>query len=97
MAARPPQWPLRASEKSQDLYPKNLKNRFLGLAKAPIIDDRKLVRIALIRTNLAWPAVVDSRELSRQPKNRFFKFFGYTPLLFLNRPAEPRADWTPSF
>ena len=34
------------------IYPKNLKNRLLGLAKAPIIDDRKLVRIALIRTNL---------------------------------------------
>ena len=37
---------------SDNIYPKNLKNRLLGLAKAPIIDDRKLVRIALIRTNL---------------------------------------------
>ena len=32
------------------LYPKNLKNRLLGLAKALIIDDCKWVRIALIRT-----------------------------------------------
>jgi chorismate mutase len=35
-----------------NLYPKNLKNRLLGLAKAPIIDDRKLIRIKLIRINL---------------------------------------------
>ena len=34
------------------IYPNHLKNRLLGLAKAPIIDDRKSVRIALIRTNL---------------------------------------------
>jgi len=34
------------------LYPKNLKNRLLGLAKVPIIDDRKRMRIALIHTRL---------------------------------------------
>ena len=34
------------------IYPKNLKNWLLGLAKAPTIDDRKLVLINAIRTNL---------------------------------------------
>ena len=34
------------------IYPKNLENRFLGLAKASIIDGRKLTRIELTRTNL---------------------------------------------
>jgi len=41
-----------ADFKSPRIYPKNLKNRLLGLAKAPIIDDRKRVRIALINTRL---------------------------------------------
>jgi hypothetical protein len=60
------------------VYPKNLENRLLGLAKAPIIDDRKLVRIANNTNQLAKPAVVDSRELSPMPKIRFFRFFGYS-------------------
>ena len=56
----------------KELYPNNPGKRLLGLAKAPIIDDRKLIPIGLMGTNLAWPAVIDSMELSLKPKNPNF-------------------------
>ena len=61
----------------KELYPNNLENRLLGLGQAPIIDYRKLIPIGLIGTNLAWPAVIDSRELSLKPKTRISQLFGY--------------------
>jgi len=61
------------------LYPKNLKNRLLGLAKAPTIDDRKRVRINAIRTRLRSlrSSILGSFRSSR--KTDFSGFFGYTP------------------
>ena len=51
-----------------NLYPNNLKNWLLGLAKASIIDDRKLIRIGLIRTNLRSlrPSILKSFRSSRK-------------------------------
>ena len=43
----------------------------LGRVKARIIDDRKLIRIALIRINLRSLRSIDSTELSRWPKFTF--------------------------
>jgi len=58
------------------IYPKNLKNRFFGLAKAPIIDDRKLVCIALIRINLRnlWSLIL--RSFRDSPKAAFSSSLG---------------------
>jgi|GEM_PF-1025918 len=67
------------SKTPDPVYPKNLKNRFFGLAKAPIIDDRKLVRIALIRTSLRslWSSILGSFRGS--PKADFSGSLGIFP------------------
>ena len=54
----------------------NLKNQFLGLANTPIIDDRKLARIALIQTYLRslQSSILWSFRSSR--KNDFLGSFG---------------------
>lgn len=45
-----------------EIYPKNLKNRLWGSAKVSIIVDRKLVRIALVKTYLQslWSTILGS-------------------------------------
>ena len=51
------------------LYCARLGFANLGRVKAAIIDDRKLIRIALIRINLRSLRSIDSSSLSRWPKS----------------------------
>ena len=65
-------------KKNDHIYRKNLRNRLLGLAKAPISDDRKPVRVALIWTKLRslCSSILGSFRSSR--KTNFSGSFGMT-------------------
>ena len=56
------------------------KSDFLLERKLPIIDDRKLVHIGLIRTNLRLLHSSILGALVRAPKSRFFRFMGISYL-----------------
>ena len=61
------------------IYPNSLKNWNLGCAKAPGLNDRKSVNI----NNIDRLAIVQSRELSRQPKSNFLSCLGILLALIL--------------
>jgi len=54
------------------LYPNELKSRLLGRAKAPGLNNRKLINIS----NIDQLAIVQPRELSRGPKTAFSAHLG---------------------
>ena len=57
--------------------PKPSEKSALGLGQSPYNRRSQIGSYCINTDQFAKPAVVDSRELSLKPKNRFFRFFGY--------------------
>ena len=68
-------------EISEENIPKEPEKSALELGQSPYNRRSQIGSYCINTDQLAKPAVVDSRELSLKPKNRFFRFFGDTRLL----------------
>ena len=65
------------------VIPKEPEKSAFGLGQSPYNRRSQVGSYCINKDQLAKSAVVDSRGLSRQPKNRFFRFFGYIITVFL--------------